>query len=73
MVLPNPVLVPDSQVREDPAADYMPNVLVLQVINIPVRVPAMPVAQALPAVANMLNARVPAAMNGKIEFVRNKF
>ncbi len=68
-VLPNPVQVPGNLVPESLVAGYMPNVLVLQVINIPARVPAMPVAQAPPAVENIPNARVQAAISGKIVFV----
>ncbi len=63
----NPVPAPGNLVPENLAAGYMPNVLVLQVINIPVQVPAMPVAQAPPAVANILSARVQAAMNGSCQ------
>ena len=41
-------------------------------INILAQGPATPVAQALPAVENILNARVQAAMNGKTGLVSNK-
>ena len=42
-------------------------------INIPAPAPATPVAQALPAVENILNVRVQVAMNGRMGVVRKRF
>lgn len=55
-----------KKVSDNPAMGNIRDVLVIQLINIPVRGPATPVAQALPAVANMLNVSVLAVMRGEI-------
>ena len=73
MALPNLAMITDNQVLVHHVVDYMPNVLALQIINMRARGPAMPVAQAPPAVANILNARVQAVMSGKTGVVRKRF
>ena len=64
---------PVKKVLDNPATENIRDVLVIRPINILVRAPVMPEAQALLVAENIHNAHVQTVMNGRTEAANNKF